>query len=371
MKIPDSRFPTLARISKLRGGVFRGAHAPRVWDIRQGSARFQRVGRPARERTLPACRTSGILPDAKEGEKFARQDAPLCTQDACAPFSSAFTLLELMVAASVLVMLVLMVAQIVQSGSMVISGSRKHLGADAQAREVFSRFDLDLGRMPKRPDMDAVLSSSNNAIFFFSEAPGFFTSTDAADRGTLALVGYRVNANAQLERLGKGLSWTTPLFLTYTTNAPTTNSTPLPASTIDGAWSSVIGSPPGTGLDDDYHLLADGVFRIFYYFQKKDGTFSPFPGTNAIQGQFHDVTAIVLTLAILESDSRKIVSDTSRLASALGDPTQSDLDNKKLPAQLWQDKVNNTSTFAAAAGIPPKAASRVRIYQRSFPLNTP
>ena len=105
----------------------------------------------------------------KDG-KFARQDAPLCTQDACAPFSSAFTLIELMVAAAVLVMLVLLVAQIVQGGGLAISGSRKHLGADAQAREVFSRFDLDLSRMPKRPDLAAVLSAGNNAIFFFSES---------------------------------------------------------------------------------------------------------------------------------------------------------------------------------------------------------
>ena len=306
----------------------------------------------------------------KDG-KFARQDAPLCTQDACAPFSSAFTLIELMVAAAVLVMLVLLVAQIVQGGGLAISGSRKHLGADAQAREVFSRFDLDLSRMPKRPDLAAVLSAGNNAIFFFSEAPGFNSSTNATDRGTLSLVGYRVNTNAQLERLGKGLSWTNSPFLTYATAPLTTNSTPLSASTIDGVWSTAIGSPPGTGLDSDYDLLADGVFRIFYYFQNKDGTCSLSPGTNALQSPFQNVAALVLTLAILDGDSRKIVGDTSRLASALPDPTAANLPPNGTPAQLWQDKVNSVYQFATAAGIPAKAASRVRIYQRTFPLNTP
>ncbi len=285
--------------------------------------------------------------------------------------NTGFTLIELLVAATVLAMLVLLVAQIVRSGGLVISGSRKHLGADAQAREVFSRFDLDLSRMPKRPDLSAVLNSGNNAIFFFSESPGFHSSTNPSDRGTLSLIGYRVNTQAQLERLGKGLAWTDPVFLTYTTAPPATNSQALPASTIDGVWGPIIGSPPGTGFDSDYDLLADGVFRIFYYFQNKDGTCSLTPGTNAIQGPFKNVAAVVLTLAILDGDSRQIVSDTSKLASALPDPTAGNLPPGNNPARLWQDAVSDVSKFAAAAGIPVNAASRVRIYQRSFPLYTP
>ncbi len=287
--------------------------------------------------------------------------------------SRAFTLIELLVATAVLAMLVLLVATIVQSGNSVISGSRKHLSADAQAREVFSRFDLDLSRMPRRADLDAVLSSSNNALFFFSEAPGFYASANAAEHNSLSLVGYRVNASAQLERLGKGLSWTDSLFLTYATNAPATNSTALPASTMDGVWGAVVGSPPayGDGADPDYHLLADSVFRLFYCFRKKDGTYSLTLATNALQGKLHDASALVLTLAVLDGDSRKIVSDTTKLASALPDPIQADLDDGDLPATLWQDAVNDVPQFAAAAGIPEPAASRVRIYQRTFPLNRP
>jgi len=287
--------------------------------------------------------------------------------------SPAFTLIELLVATAVLVFLVLLVTQIVQSGSLLISGSRKRLSADAQAREVFSRFALDFNRMPKHTDVDAILSTSNNAIFFFSEAPGFLASANASERNTLSLVGYRVNPEAQLERLGKGLSWTNSLFLTYATNAPATNSTALPASTIEGAWSSVVGDPPAyaNGSDPDYHLQADGVFRIFYCFQKKDGTYSLTLNPNAQQGKFQDSAALVLTLAVLDSDSRKIVSDTSKLAAALPDPTAANLASGILPAQLWQEAVNNVTQFASNAAIPEPAAARVRIYQRSFPLNAP
>jgi len=282
-----------------------------------------------------------------------------------------FTLLELLVAAAVLVMLVIIIAQLVQSGNLLIAGSRRHLSADEQARAVFSRFDQDLARMPQRTDLSAVLSSSNNAIFFFSEAPGFYGSPSAtADHNTLSLVGYRVNTNAQLDRLGKGLSWTNLPSLTYATNAPAATSTPLASSTIPGAWAPVIGTAPayGDGIDSDYHLLADGVFRIFYCFQAPSGGFSLSVATNALQPQFQNVAAIVLTLAVLDGDSRKTVSDVSKLAAALPDPTAAIVASGTLPAQLWQDAVDNVTQFSTAAGIPATTASRVRIYQRTFAL---
>ena len=271
---------------------------------------------------------------------------------------------------AVLAMLVLMVAQLVQSGTAVIAGSRKNLGADAQAREVFSRFSLDLAQMVKRPDMDAVFSTNagNKKAFFFSESPGF--SSTSTNLGTLSLVGYRVVTNSGLERLGKGLPWSgsgSVAFLTSTNPAIMTNV--LPESTIAGAWPAVVGAAPDyEGLDPDYHPLAPGVFRFEYCFQKKDGTYSL---TRDPANGFRDVSAVVVTLAVLDGDSRKIVFGTNNLAAALPGPTDGNLAANVLPAELWQNIINDGAAFAAAAGIPPAAASRVRIYQRAIPLNTP
>ncbi|PTY03046.1 hypothetical protein DB346_07270 [Verrucomicrobia bacterium LW23] len=283
----------------------------------------------------------------------------------------AFTIAELLVAGAVLALLMVMVAQIVQSGGLAIAGSRKYLAADAQARDVFSRLQVDLSRMPRRADVDALFSARNNALFFFSEGPGFYASANAADRNALSLIGYRVNTNAQLERLGKGLAWTNSLALTYP--APlATNATPAPASTLQGAWGTTIGTPPDftNGTDADYHVLADGVFRLFYCFQQSDGRYVLTLGNNPVLGKFQDATAIIITLAVLDGESRKVVADTSKLAAALPDPSLADLNNRVLPAQLWQAAVNDAATFAAAAEIPRSAAARVRIYQRSFPLPT-
>lgn len=277
-------------------------------------------------------------------------------------------MLEILVAVAVLGLLVMMVTQLVQSGSMAIAGSRKNLSADAQAREVFSRFALDVAQMAKRVDMDAIFSDQdgNKKIFFYSESPGFASSSN--NLSPISLVGYRVGANAGLERLGKGLPWSGtghPAFLTYSS----TTSSAEPQSTLAGAWSSAVGaSPTYDGTDTDYHPLAPGVFRFEYCFQKKDGSYTlvrdPSKG-------FRDVSAIVLSVAVLDGDSRKIASDTSKLADALPSPTASDLASAKLPAEIWQTLVNNNAAFASSAGIPAAAAQRVRIYQRAFPLNMP
>ena len=275
---------------------------------------------------------------------------------------------------AVLAMLVLMVAQLVKSGAAVIAGSRKNLGADAQAREVFSRFSLDVAQMVRRPDVDAVFSTGTNskAMFFFSESPGFSATTN--NLSTLSLVGYRVGTNAGLERLGKGLTWSgagSATFLTYANSTASTNtSNALTGSTLAGSWPTVVGAAPDyNGSDADYHLIADGVFRIEYCFLKKDGTYAL--TRNASQG-FRDVAAIVLSLAVLDGDSRKIAPDVSKLSAALPfDVSNLAATPPKLPAQLWQDTVNSGAPFATNARIPQAAASKVRIYQRAFPLNTP
>lgn len=306
--------------------------------------------------TPPALPTNGSSPE--NGSPQARR---------------AFTLIEVLVATAVLALLVLLIASILQSGSTIISGSRKHLGADAEAREVFGQFGMDLARMPRRADLDVLLSSSNNALFFYSEAPGFQSTSDTRQFNKLSLVGYRVNADAQLERLGKGLTWDSPPFLTYPSQPPTTNSAPLAASTIPGVWGTTVGSAPahGDGTDPNYHLFAKGVFRMFYCFQKKDGSTALALSFDPSLGKLSEASTLILTLAVLDDESRKAVSDISKLAAALPTPTQTDLTDGKLPAEIWQEAVDKNSQFAAAAGIPPATAARVRIYQRSFPIISP
>jgi hypothetical protein len=139
-----------------------------------------------------------------------------------------------------------------------------------------------------------------------------------------------------------------------------------------------------------YHVLGDAVFRLEFCFLLKpltrtdgsvlpaiysnlpydtraDQPISPVPSSLYGLGPA-DIQAIVVTVAILDAKSRKIVSaaNLQTLASALVDPTVADLTSSppKLMAETWNTALAN-ATFTGAMKT---AASDVHIYQRTFYL---
>lgn len=221
------------------------------------------------------------------------------------------------------------------------------------------------------------------------------------------------------------------LFLT----SPSPSATPFPASSLPGAptqpnWNGAIGFNPtynGTDLTD-YDLLSNAVLRLEFCFEVKDLTnpsspataysnypiahFSsgsnqgthmaaPGPGSGIVGDRWYDtsnnraylctsvngtvpywtpngmsdVTAIIVAIAILDTNSRKLVpNQLAAISSDLPDPTENQLQlsgsGPQLMAEQWQGALNATSpTFASTAGIPIPVASQIRVYQRFFYLN--
>lgn len=373
-----------------------------------------------------------------------------------------FTLVEILVSMGVLILLVVMVTQLTNSATNTITNSRKHMDADSQARLIFNRMATDFEKMVKRPDVDYVFcksngqgsGGSNDAMFFFSEAPAYFDNagTSSSSKNSVALVGYRINSKLQLERLGKGLTWDGSTVNSSNPAVPggvvflasgSTSATPLYATTIagdgtpanQGNWTSLgtaagaagSGSAFSDGSDSDYHVLAEQAYRLEIAFKLSDGTISTQPilsnppagwpvtlkfynpssadpvltsdstqnyavgsrwyNTSSGQGYIctnatpnaavwnrigiQDISAIIVSVAILDTNSRLVVTNTSKLIGALRDPTSTDFTTTPpvLMAQTWLGAVNSTN-FAATSGIPQSAASQVRIYQCYFYLPT-
>src|SRR5438067_10647473 len=103
-----------------------------------------------------------------------------------APFRrTGFTLVELLVAMSVLVLLIMLVVQLVNSASIATSTSDKQLDADAQAQIVFSQMGKDFSAMPQRKDLDCFFWKNtapgqtggwnNDLFFFYSETAGYYS----------------------------------------------------------------------------------------------------------------------------------------------------------------------------------------------------
>lgn len=238
-----------------------------------------------------------------------------------------------------------------------------------------------------------------------------------------------------LQRLGKGLTWDANngfggiAFLTFPSNIISPYS-PLSQTTLAGNsyTSTAIGTAPVyNGTDPDFDVLANQVFRMEFCFQVKDlrvagqvgtaysnypiavngnnplsniHTSDPDPTSSATTGDrwynksdnrafvctngtssastwvsngMADVTAIVVAIAVLDSNSRKIVTSTE-LASAVTNltdfPDQTPTADVDLMATTWQKALYKTSpTFAAITGLPVQDAGQIRIYQRYFYLN--
>ena len=155
---------------------------------------------------------------------------------------------------SVLALLVLMISQLVNNTVLTTVATGKRIDADSQARLIFDRMGSDSAGIAKRPDANYYFhhQPGNDALYFFSDATGYFAGGDAAGggdavRNSLTLTGYRVSnqisngTRFEMERLGRGLHW-------YDASPGTSANGPLTAMvylplTIANAFNNVIADP--------------------------------------------------------------------------------------------------------------------------------
>jgi len=256
---------------------------------------------------------------------------------------------------TVLSLLVLMISTVMNSASLTMTSTNKHLSADGHARMVFDRMQMDLTRMLRRSDVyfEFLKQAGNDQFTFYSETPGFFPiGTTAPAESNVSLVSYQYNTSFQLERLGQGCQWTDIAF-TPTSSGPLTTA--------------------------DFHVLSSSVFRMELAFLEKvnDTSFqitstAPTPGSQAFQNCY----GVMVAIAVLDSNSQKLVPTGSypTLIAALPDYTGTQtisLSTTSSPTAATIDPIIaswrtalNASTFAQTAGISAATAQQVRIYQR-------
>src|SRR5437016_14244519 len=105
-----------------------------------------------------------------------------------------FTLAELLVSVGVLVLLVLLATQLLNSAATITILGHKQMDADSQARQLLDRMAIDFAQMVKRSDVDYYLKSSatpppagvrnllqpgNDTIAFYSTVPGYYSALPA------------------------------------------------------------------------------------------------------------------------------------------------------------------------------------------------
>ena len=279
----------------------------------------------------------------------------------------AFTLAELLVTVGVLVLLVLLFTQLLNSSATIAILGHKQMDADSQAREVLDRMAIDLAQMIKRSDVDYYLKSSsapqigNDQLAFFTAVPGYYPTVPApspsyAQKSPLSLVSYRVNSDSasasynKMERMGKGLAW----------NGVSANWAPIMflPKTISGLpdWAAAV----STSLaDSSYEVIGPQVFRFEYCYVSTNGSLSITPpGVPSMAG-------IIVDIAVIDSKSKALLNNTqiTLLAGQLVDYSAN-----IIPGQLrtsWQNTLNGITS------LPRPALSGIRLYERCFYLSPP
>jgi type II secretory pathway component PulJ len=311
--------------------------------------------------------------------------------------SRAFTLAELLISVSVLVLIVFLATQLLNSAATIATVAHKRMDADSQARQLLDRMTVDFAQMVKRSDVDyyvksnppagsgglrTVLQPGNDQIAFYSAVPGYYPSTGS--QSPVSLVAYRVNSNSTLssynkmERLGKGLVWNavstadTPVVF-----MPIPVASPLPVAELPVPAPNPLPIPawPQAGnmtADAAYELVGPQVFRFEYYYLLKNGSFSDFPwiSPHTSPSGMQDVSAIVVDIAVIDPKSKLLLTDAQ--IATLSTPGSAnflaDYSSGMLPGQLranWQNTLNTNTT------LPRPAISGVRLYERFIYLSPP
>jgi len=264
------------------------------------------------------------------------------------------------VSIGVLVVLVLLFTQLLNSTASITTLGQKQISADSQARQLLDRMAIDFAQMIKRSDVDFFCKNSsvpmvgNDQIAFYSAVPGYYPPTGS--QSPVSLVAYRINslngttAYNKLERLGKGLVWNG-----VSTGTPVVF---LPL-TIAATWPYATNANPDPDSPPAYETVGPQVFRFEYCYLQTNGTLSVTPPA------FSSMAAIVVDIAVIDPKSKVLLTDAliATLAGQLGDYS-----DNMFPGQLsnnWQSTLNANTT------LPRPALSGIRVYERLFYLSPP
>jgi prepilin-type N-terminal cleavage/methylation domain-containing protein len=252
-----------------------------------------------------------------------------------------FTMVELLVSMTILSLLVIAIVQITAFTGQAININSRNLDAAAQARLVFDRMGADFAARINRTDlpMTFTIQPGNDSFQFYSEVVGY-----AGDR-QISTVGYRIGpVSDQLERGATGTTFSAgPSQMTF---SPATMTLPSPAAA-------------------DFEVLAPGVFRLEVCYLIKSGSHAGLYsnltwGANANPNDYSNVAAFVVAIAVMDTQSLKLVS-SSQLTSLVGafSSTTDGFD----PISAWNTAINSGLTVS---GVPPRVCQNVHVYERTF-----
>jgi len=321
-----------------------------------------------------------------------------------------FTLVELLVAMTLLVLLIALVAQITSHVDSTITTTTKQIDITSQAGTALDRVGSNLGSMitargvapvvyKNTPDAGGNSGINNDGIAFVSNArprSRSSVSTVPANFIRLAMIGYRVSArgdtalnNTSVPMLDWGdgtISFSTSTGLVQDASQAK-SSLPTAIAAAGGDLSS------GSQTMINFQAISAGIIRFELCFLLDDGTVVSTPPRDinfpaatfpTLTGNSYAVAlsslvsadankryvkAVIVGMAGLDSQTRQLVgtagSDLYKLAEDLPDPVSTN----QTPLQAWDFTSDTTAAKALRSKLgsyPRPVVQNLRLYQRYF-----
>lgn len=167
--------------------------------------------------------------------------------------TKAFSLVEILVAVTILTLLLLLFTRIVGNTSVFMGATQKSLAVDASVRLAIQIMSADFSGAVIRPDVEVLVRKGNckDEIYFWSEAPGLLLNSESTQRSVISLIGYRVEYG-KLERYSEQYS------------GDELHSIFLPERISD-----LISSPK----EQNWQVISEAVFRWEFFFIDRNGKF--------------------------------------------------------------------------------------------------
>src|SRR5438477_12685398 len=103
---------------------------------------------------------SAVIPEQVQATRPPQDELAVASLPLQRRRVTGFTLVELLVTIGVLVILVLLATQLLNSAASITTLGHKQMDGDAQARQLLDRMAIDFAQMVKRSDVDYYLKSS-------------------------------------------------------------------------------------------------------------------------------------------------------------------------------------------------------------------
>jgi len=295
-----------------------------------------------------------------------------------------FTLIEILVAISVLALIVLMASQIFSGSSTAISQNYSTMGALDASQAVFQQIGADVSRMLLRDDVDYGFAkiaagtpgnmAGNDLLSFYARTLGL-ASTGVPPTGTtraLSVVSYQVITNAssklELDYGAQQMDWDNSGSNPFVT----TSATQLlaPPNTLPTVSSLATLAPEVIRMEICFQLVSDPKGNTNP--QLLTPTVPVYVAPNpiptapsiAIPRPIRNLAGIIVGIVVIDTKSRLLLPAGTDLKVAKLFPDASVANQDLL--SLWTP--SNTVAKLEAVGVPARATPGVHIYQKYFPL---